>query len=248
MARPRAYLARAPIAEALIDLQFPGSAVSLKGLQSFAEQVAGYEVKAPIFQVETEWNISKETGARDHSKSQEVGVRLQSADEKYILQIRTEAFTLSRVEPYQTWENLTAEAKRLWKPFVAHIRPEIIRRTATRFINKLKLPMRPGEHFQEYLTKSPEVPEGLPQGVAGFMQRVVIFNPALNARANVTQILQEGFAPADHVPIVLDIDVYNMDALSPDTADVWNLLDRLRVFKNDIFFASLEDKTVELFE
>ena len=248
MARSREHLSRAPITEALIDLQFPAGEIKLKDLHKFSSLLDGYEAKGPIFQIETEWNISKEKGAKEQSKSLELGVRLHSTDDKYVLQIRTEAFTLSRLEPYETWENLSREARRLWHIFNSQIRPETIRRTATRFINRLRLPMKAGEQFQEYLTKPPDVPDGLPQGVAGFLQRVVLLNPNLNARANVIQVLQEGFAPADHVPVVLDIDVYSIGDFPPDADDVWNLLESLRVFKNEIFFASLTEKTISQYE
>jgi uncharacterized protein (TIGR04255 family) len=123
-----------------------------------------------------------------------------------------------------------------------------ISRVATRFINRLRLPMQPGEHFQEFLSKPPDVPDDLPQGVMAFDQRMVILNPELGCRANVTLSLAEGPAPADHVPVVLDIDVYSLVEIAADSDDVWNLLARLRVFKNEIFFASLTERAVALYE
>lgn len=210
--------------------------------------VDGYEQKGPIFQLQTTWAVTKEEGARNRSQSHELGVRLHSPDEKFVLQVRTNGFTLSRLEPYETWENLVAEARRLWTIYNGGLEPEAIIRVATRFINQLKLPMKPGERFQEYLTKPPDVPEELPQGVLGFMQRMVILHPELDARTNLIQLLQEGVTPADHVPIILDIDVYKMVNLPPETEDAWNLLGELRIFKNAVFFASLTEKAVELFE
>lgn len=108
--------------------------------------------------------------------------------------------------------------------------------------------MQQGEHFEQYLTKPPSVPEGLPQGVLGFMQRIVIVEPALGRQANVIQLLQEGAAPPDHVPVLLDIDAYKQLEMSPSNTDVWALLSSLRAFKNQIFFEYLTEKSVELFE
>jgi len=249
MARIRPHLARAPITEALIDFQVrPGKGTDLEAVRALATLVGDYEQKGPILQLQTTWAVTKEEGARNRSQSQELGVRLHSPDEKYVLQVRTSGFTLSRLEPYETWENLVGEARRLWAIYLGRLQPEAIVRVATRFINQLKLPMKPGEQFQEYLTKPPDIPEELPQGVLGFMQRMVILHPQLDARANLIQLLQEGMAPADYVPVILDIDVYKLVNLSPETEDAWNLLGELRVFKNATFFASLTEKTVELFE
>jgi hypothetical protein len=70
------------------------------------------------------------------------------------------------------------------------------------------------------------------------MQQLVILHPELDARTNLTQLLQEGVAPADHVPVILP----------PETEDAWNLLTELRVIKNEVFFAGLTEKAVELFQ
>ena len=77
---------------------------------------------------------------------------------------------------------------------------------------------------------------------------MVIPHPRLGARANLIQLLEEGLPPRDHVPIILDIDVYKIVDMLPETEDAWNLLEELRVYKNAVFFASLTEKTVRLFE
>lgn len=177
-----------------------------------------------------------------------IGVRLHSLGEKHVLQVRTHGFTLSRMEPYETWDRLLSEARRLWDFYRQGLDVEAVLRVASRFINNLKLPMKAGQPFQDYLTRPPDVPDGLPQGVLSFMQRVVLLDPELDLRANVIQLLQEGPRVADHVPVILDIDVYKDVDLQPDTEDLWTLLAKLRTFKNAIFFASLTEKAVELFE
>lgn len=249
MARIRPLLARAPIAEALIDLQFPPNKSSdLKAVHAFAGQLDGYDNRGPILQLQTNWSVTKDEGARNVSQSHELGVRLHSTDEKYVMQARANGFTLSRLEPYESWDRLVSEARRLWQIYEKVLQPKAITRVATRYINLLKLPMSPGEHFEEYLTKPPQVPTELPQGVMAFLQRMVILHPELGAAANVIQLLQEGPAPSDHVPIILDIDVYKVVQLSPEAADAWNLLGQLRTFKNAVFFAHVTEKTVGLLE
>jgi uncharacterized protein (TIGR04255 family) len=249
MARVRAHLSRPPITEGLIDFQFDsGMSVDLNHIQRVAESLVDqYKIQAPIYQFSTRHDLQKDGPPQTDTVTQQLGLRLASNDGKYVLQIRTLGFTISRVGGYETWESLVAEAKRLWDICSSILLVENVARVATRFINLLKLPMKPDESFQEYLSTPPDVPETLPQGLLGFMQRVVIIEPKLGLRANVIQMLEEGSLVSDHVPIVLDIDVYKQVAISAGSENLWILLSDLRDFKNEIFFASLTEKTVEIF-
>jgi uncharacterized protein (TIGR04255 family) len=250
MAKIRQHLARAPISEALIDLQVnPAAGVGLESVRTITQALKGrYEPQGPIFELQTQWSVPTDGDPSTTSAARELGVRLHSTDGKYVLQARTSGFTLSRLEPYENWDALLSEARSLWKTYADALEIEAVRRVATRFINNLKLPMKAGEVFEMYLTTPPQVPDELPQGVLGFMQRVVVLKPELDLKANVIQLLQEGIAPADHIPVILDIDVYKQVSMPPDSSDIWPLLAELRVFKNAIFFASLTETAVGLFE
>lgn len=207
-----------------------------------------YSLQGPIFELSTNWSMTKDDGPRNENAANELGIRLVSTNEKYVIQARTHGFTISRLEPYESWGDLVVEARRLWEVYKTHVQLDSIVRVASRFINRLKLPMRAEEQFEQYLSTPPGVPGDLPQGVLGFMQRVVIFEPKHDLRANVIQLLQEGSAPRDHVPVILDIDVYKRVDLLPDAPDAWAILEEIRAFKNAIFFAALTERTVELFE
>ena len=61
----------------------------------------------------------------------------------------------------------------------------------------------------------------------------------------------EGLTPASdgslpsNIQIILDIDVIKIATVEPGSEDVWRELDSLREYKNDIFFKSLQDITLE---
>ena len=248
MAEPREHLPRAPITEAVVDFRLkPRHQNLFSSIDKLCESFDGYEKQGPIFHVET--NLSLEAkGPKSETKSQNLGFRLQSPDRKYVLQCRAAGLTISRLEPYEHWETLTAEARRVLEIFVEATQPEAVTRVATRFINRLNLPMKPNELFEDYLTEPPGVPKELPQGVAGFKQRVVVVNPEIDAQANIVQFLQEGFPATDGVPVILDIDAYSMVEMPPDAESVWNRLELLRSFKNAAFYASITEKTAKLYE
>ena len=252
MAKVRSHLAHAPITEALIDFRVvPSGGLELTRVRRLADDLNDiYEAQGQLLEMQAQLSIAPPGGPQSEPKTftRERGIRLRSRkDPSFILQIRPNGFTMSRLEPYQNWEHLLRETKSLWQRYADVTKASQVTRIATRFINNLKLPMQDGQGFEAYLTKPPDVPPEMPQGVLGFMQRIVIVDPVHDVKANIIQLLQEGVAAPDHVPIILDIDVYKTVRMSIDDPTIWESMTRLRVFKNEIFFASLTEPAVELF-
>jgi uncharacterized protein (TIGR04255 family) len=248
MAKARAFLRNAPIKEALIDLRTREHRdLEMHQLERIRSRLEpDYVKKGPIVELRTDITVSKEGRSVGETKSRELGIRLHSRDEKYVAQFSREGFTFSRLVPYETWGKLVEEAQRLWAVYVECVHPEAVNRVAARFINNLQLPMQPGEHFEEYLTTPPQVPAALPQHVLEFLQRIMIHDTNTGLRAIVTQLLQGGVWN-DRVPVILDIDVFCQFELAPEAPDVWSYLEKMRDFKNRVFFESLTEKAVELY-
>lgn len=249
MAKSRTYLSHAPITEAVIDFRVVAqNSLTVAALEPLVERLApGYVKKGPIFELLASFAVDPQGERSSDVASQEIGVRMHSADDHYVAQFQLAGFSLSRLEPYETWDNLFAEAQRLWALYVDTVGPDRIVRVATRFINNLRLPMRPGEDFGVYLTKPPQVPEGLPQGLSSFLQRVFLHDPKADIRATLTQALQSlpvGDLP-ERIPVILDIDVYSLTGFDPNSRELWDCLERLRAFKNLAFYESITEKAVE---
>jgi uncharacterized protein (TIGR04255 family) len=155
-----------------------------------------------------------------------------------------DGFTFSRLEPYDTWEEMKEEAVRLWEIYAASVSPDPITSVGTRYINVLKLPLN--RELKEYLTAPPTIPEGLNQELSSFLTRVEIRDPAIGSHGILTQAL-EGVRK-DNAPIVLDIDVFITRQFDPQDEEFWYCLDQLRDFKNTVFFESITEKTTELFQ
>lgn len=247
MAQARAFLANAPIREAIIDFHVrERGGFDLQELDAIRTRLEPeYVKKGPIVELQTNLSVSEKGGGVAETRSRELGIRLHSRDEKYVAQVSREGFTFSRLAPYETWEKLVAEAKRLWAVYVEFANPEVVTRVATRFINDLQLPMRPGEHFEEYLATPPQVPTALPQHVLQFLQRIVIHDVNTGLHAIVTQLLHGAWN--DRIPLILDIDVFCQLDLPPASEDAWSCLGKMREFKNRVFFESLTEKAVELY-
>lgn len=243
------HLLHAPVTEGVIDFQIEAAnSIDIDALEAAAERLQPqYLRKSQIIEVAASLILSAEGRSTD-TKARAMGVRFESTDGKYVALFRVNGFSLSRLAPYETWEKLVAEARRLWNIYLGCASPERVVRAATRFINNLRLPLRDGDDLELYLTNPPQVPANLPQGMTAFLQRVVINVPELEGQANIIQMLQEGTAaPIDKIPVILDIDVYRIATFDPNGEEIWRYLEKLRDFKNKVFFESVTKRALDLY-
>jgi uncharacterized protein (TIGR04255 family) len=249
MARPR-HLNRAPITEALIDIRVDHRDGLSFGVlnESFNSLDFGYYFKNPISQGTFEFKLSPH-GQQPQTigEATQIGLRLHSSDEKYVAQCQLSGFTLSRLAPYEEWARLVQETKRVWSIYRERTMPKRVTRVATRFINNLRLPLRHKESFQNYLEKFADVPDEAPQDLASFFQRFQLVDATSSTFVNLT-VAFEPTPPGEPAPVILDVEAYAFPSLSPETEDVWILLEQLRQLKNRCFFGSLTERAVELYE
>ena len=239
-------LPHAPIKEAMIDIQVAlPERVSMEVLNSKYEQIADQYPKHETLQ-RGEFGLHSDEGqpTKVTIGQSVVGYRYTSEDGRRVAQFRTDVFTFSHLEPYDTWEEMKEEAVRLWEIYAAAVSPDPITRMGTRYINVLKLPFN--TELKEYLTAPPTIPEGLNQELSSFLTRVEIRDPTIGAHGILTQAL-EG-VHENYAPIVLDIDVFITRQFDPQGQEFWNSLDQLRDFKNTVFFESITEKSMELFQ
>ena len=244
------HLDNAPIKEAIIDLRVeisePDDAV-LERLATLATELSeDYPGKIELNHGNFGLNISEEQTISTDFQQRRIGFRLNNQDENQVVQLKIGGFTFSRLEPYETWEQMQQEAKRLWDMYFEGVNPTKVTRVATRFINVIRIPLNNGIDFDKILTAAPQVPENLPQGIGGFMTRVIIPYQDCNAAAIVAQAF-EGLDNG-YVPITLDIDVFSNLEMPGIDEDYWSTLEKLRNIKNDIFRESVRKETLELFK
>ena len=244
MARPRAHLTHAPIAEAVLDLRV----LRREGID--ANQFSGlaatlgpeYGQSAPMHSIEARFGIERGRPVGPTQVQEAVGWVYQT--DGAIVQFRVDGFTFSKIEPYTSWEQVFREADRLWRIYVQIARPLEISRVAVRYINRLRLP-GPSE-LRLYLEAPPVLPPPIPQAVREFLTRVVV-DDGNDASAILIQALEASLDPAT-VPLLLDIDAFREVSLPPDDPSVAGIFEQLRRLKNDIFFASVTERTVEMYE
>jgi len=172
------------------------------------------------------------------------GLWCKSADGLQIVQFRPDGFTLNRLAPYTSADALIQEGLELWEMYWTATQPASVTRVALRYINALKLPIRAGDDFGDFLAAAVTTPLATPQSVSSFLIRAVVHEG--EDVAIVTQKF-ESVAPGEDSPVTLDIDVYRVADLPSQCSELAGIFARLRELKNQIFFGYLTDRTVELY-
>lgn len=240
----RAPYSKAPITEALIDIQvtLPSGATVADLANVGIGEDTGYPHRRNRFAIQGEIAIGEQIGTA--ARQTHVGYDFLSRDERQIVQVRLNGFTLSRLAPYDRWKTFREEAHRLWTLYRAVAEPASIDRVAVRYINRLNLPY-PMEDLKDYLRTVPEVSSDLPQGLSGYLMQLAI--PQEDIKADL--LLNEALLPPpspNMASVLLDIDLFRNLKDSIEEDELWGLLDQLRVRKNDVFEACITERTREL--
>jgi len=237
---------KAPITEAIIDIQI------LREPKLTIEQLDAVTGRlSETFPVKKERKFFEgvmhfgPTPTTSSSQKQD-GYVLIDANKKYVAQLHFDGLTVSVKPPYENWNTFKAEVKRLWNVFREDLTEWSYSRLAVRYINRIDVPL-PIRDFRDYLRTYPELSSDMEPFVAGYFMQLQCPQPKFEASAVVTQ----GMIPPptkDVISILLDIEVSKTINLPSTEEDLWNIFDQLRDIKNNIFEASITDRTRRLFE
>jgi uncharacterized protein (TIGR04255 family) len=235
----------APITEALIDIQVElPSETPLSAIESAFHMVKeDYPTKKNRVVIEGQFSGGESVGAS--AKQKHVGFAFYSQDGKQIVQARLDGFTFNRLKPYGSWPELSNEAKRLWIVYRDAVRPIKMTRIAVRYINQLDVPW-PFDDFKDYLRTVPEISTALPQTLSSFFMRLEF--PQADFEGML--VLTQSSVPPPHsglASFILDIDVIKENSNLTSDVEVWALIERLRIRKNEVFEGCITDKTRALF-
>lgn len=238
----------APITEALLDIRVELPAdVDIKKLEAFHERVKD---RFPDKKAKGAFAVQVQVSPNGTLQSLPAlggpqGFLFRSPSDHKIVQARMDGFTFNKLKPYEEWKKFRDEARELWDTYHEMFNPSKIMRIALRYINRIEVPLPFGD-FKEYILTTPEIAPNLPQSLAHFYMQLVMQEPNIKAIAVITQTM-ENVTENNLLPLVLDIDVFK-EAIFTDEITLWDDIEKLRTFKNDIFFDSVTDKAKELFK
>jgi uncharacterized protein (TIGR04255 family) len=246
------HLPRAPIAEAVIDIRARGAAILEEGaLKPLLEaKLAGYQFLDSLREIEIQHEVLSVGETPPSSVIRDLGwkgLRFQSVDKRHIVQFNRNGFVFSRLDPYDTWQQLHDQGMRLWKDYVEVAQPIEIHRIGLRYINRIQLPLNE-LRFEDYLEPAPVPPRALDLPFHGFMHQDTLAVPGYPYAMNIIRTIQPpvgqngvGFG------LILDIDVFTNQGFELDKTTLERRLLEMRWLKNKVFFGSVTPKARALF-
>jgi uncharacterized protein (TIGR04255 family) len=243
-------LARAPIAEAVIEMRaraevpWEESAVRSRLVPLLPDY--------PQMQSQREFEHELQVGpgqepVQRHRDLGWKGLRFESADHIHIVQFNRDGFVFSRLRPYDHWEQFHGEAIRLWNIYRDIAHPSGIQRLGLRFINRIELPLD-GPRPDDYLHMPAEVLKGLPLSRAGFFHRDVLGVPGYPYIVTIVRTVQPiQAAGSKGFGLLLDIDVFSTEPFELREELLTQRLAEMRWLKNKAFFGSITEQALESF-
>lgn len=239
---------RPPITEAVIGIRFE-SALESGSLEKISSDfLLTYPQRQTLknlgFKIEVPHALEKEPVT---DVNQQVGYRLLSSDATAILVLWPADLAVSQLAPYPGWDDFFARFDRDWIRWKRVVGYRKLVRIGVRFINRLDIPAGSGRIREaEYLKVYPQLPE--------------IIGPAtaygLQIQASVRDmgcklVLNTGEVPSpllDHVSIVFDQDLFREGDCPQRDDEIYELIGKMRIKKNEIFEACVTDRARELFQ
>jgi uncharacterized protein (TIGR04255 family) len=245
MARIR-HLSKAPIREAVLDIRIPeAEALAPEKLQEALASTAPFAELHEMRRGAVHVQISAGSAESRMEGGDVFGFRGFTEDRLYVVQFRTDGFTCSRLPPYPDWSEFANNARRYAESFMRAVNPRYVERLALRYINHFRLP-HPSE-LGDYFVGLPAIPPALPQFLSNLLTRFTIHDPTNDFSAHVTLGLLDDLDP-ERIGVILDIDAFQTTDFKPDVQLFWETFERLRVFKNIIFFEFITERNAEMHE
>jgi uncharacterized protein (TIGR04255 family) len=160
--------------------------------------------------------------------------------------ISNTAFTYQMGSPYNSWAEFSKEALEVWKICGLEQKIEIVLRHSIRYVNAFEIKeetgiVEPSDYFNSFLV----VDQKYPNYNRYMFQYTVPLEPS-GIISHIGMEIRESFTNV--FPFVFDIDVIDMKNVEYDPIKLKSSFDKLREYKNSIFFNTLKERTIQIFK
>lgn len=237
----------APIQEAVFDVRVKRvENISIEYYESLKETaLLEYPNTKKKLEVSGKFKFEKNEFITQQGAPIEIGVIFTNGNGNRKIQFRKDGYTFNQLRPYSNWEDFSEEAFKYWNIYKEEIKPSSIKRIASRFINKIDLPLKDNLNLEKYFKNIPKQPSVFKQGFDSLFLRMQGpcntdgFTASINCNFNKPE--------NDKLPFILDIDVFGLRDYPIDQKLKTEFL-TIRNIKNNIFESFITDKTRNLFK
>ena len=206
MPLPRRHYKAPPVVEAVAEFRFVGGSWDQTVPGLFYERVKdGFPEKEQLALVETVATVGAD--GPQQSVVPVERLRLRREDRRAILSLSPHYLSVSRLEPYESWEEFEPIISEALRTYQEVAEPEGIQRIGLRYLNHIALEMAEGGiDLDKYFDFFPHVGQHLPQWHQSFICGVQI--PFEDERDLAKVQLADQPAPEGAAAFLLDIDYF----------------------------------------
>jgi uncharacterized protein (TIGR04255 family) len=236
-----------PITEAVIEVRF-ATALDASDLDKTTRQmVSVYNQQESIKSVDFAVGVPPEHGQTTALINEQLGRRMSSGDLTEILVLWPLSFVVAQLAPYPGWEVFFDRFSRDWNILKKTTEYRRIVRVGVRFINRIDVPFTTNGVIEEaeYLNVYPQLPASFgPVNGYGVQAQLPMRDIGCKLTINSAAVPSPLIA---HNSFLLDLDIH-MEASPPqNNEDIYELLNRIRVKKNQVFEACITARSREIF-
>ena len=242
------HLSNAPIREAVLDLRVPmrDATATPDDLRAALLSLADFSDIHEMQQRSITFRFPSEGEPEGSAEPGDViGFRGTSDDGLSVTQFRLDGVTFSLLPPYPNWAEFSERARHFVEEFLEVTQPPYVERLALRYINHFRLPYP--IDMKDYFVGLPSVPATLPQFVSNLLSRATIHDPETDFSAHITHSLLDDPDP-ERMGFLLGIDTFRTAEFPMEEAPFWETFERLKDFKNAIFFELITERNAEFHE
>ena len=236
-------LNNAPIAEAIFSVEVvPTKQCDMNCLKDVCAQLSSVYTSEPEewLSIEGAFTI-KDGGVSTSHTSEKIGYIIKSPDEKSILHVGKNSLVLNKLKPYTNWQDLSAQFEDAWNIYVKSVMPNAVNRIGVRYINNFEIPI---EKWNENLLMYPVMNTGNQLDSSSISMGDVFSRYGLKSDRYVAEsivMLHIKVNNLNNLSIIMDIDVKSVDKITNYSGyhEIKDVADRLRDFKNQIFFSNV---------
>lgn len=232
-----------PIKEAILSVKFKDE-LSIELIEKFCQtQFINDNYPASRKSVIRQINAGVQGHQEFSVKDLQDGFVLESkAKGERLIQARKAELSYHKIGKYDNWESLIEEFKVICSELITAVGVDILAKEfSVRYINQI--PVQEGD-LKEYFKLVPMEVDGLPKQVSSmFLQLALPFG-------DLNGIITETIANSKNdgkQNFIIDLKVINTSVYLLGTQDTWEIFERMRNYKNQLFFSIVTDKIKPLF-
>lgn len=235
-----------PITEAVIEIRFAGL-LALPEIDKAAKKFASaYSHQEKVKNFNIEFNASPDREPQTKTETSD-GRRMSSDDLTQMVLLWPDKFTVAQLAPYPGWDEFFRRFLRDWKLWKQATEYHKLMRVGVRFVNRIDVPSAKDGTIAvaDFLNVHPQLPASLPQFTSyGVQARLHLQD------IECELIINSGAVPSPLIgysSYLLDFDIYKESGLPQSDDGIYELLNRIRVKKNQVFEACVTERAKETF-